>query len=168
MMARTLRQTMKIGVLGLVFMTTACADLLVENTNEPDRERALADALAIESLISGSFQTWWDIQQGRTTRYLDNMADVQLSNALNYGNWDAAYEPRKELINQPGYQWGYAIEDPFMIQNRALSAIRDGMVMVDGGAQIGVNGVDTPRLKAFAKFMPVSYTHLTLPTILRV
>jgi hypothetical protein len=158
MIARSLRQIVRVGLLGLTFLTTACADLLVDNTNEPDRERALADALAIESLISGSFQTWWDIQQGRTTRYLDNMADVQLNNALNYGNWDAAFEPRKELINQPGYQWGYAIEDPFMIQNRALSAIRDGMVMIDGGRQIGTNGADTPRLRAFAKFMQGLFT----------
>jgi hypothetical protein len=153
MIAVSLRQTLKAGALGLIVMTAACADLEVENPNEPDRDRALSDALAVESLIGGSFQTWWDIQQGRTTRYLDNMADVQLSNALNYGNWDAAHEPRKEVINQPGYQWGYAIEDPFMIQNRALSAIRDGMIIVKDGMQIGAGGADTPRLRAFAKFM---------------
>ena len=158
MTARTLRSSLKLGVLGLMFMTTACADLVVENTNEPDRDRALSDALAIESLISGSFQTWWDIQQGRTTRYLSNMADVSISNALNYGNWDAAFEPRKAIINQPGYQWGYAIEDPFMIQNRALSAIRDGVLVMDGGVQIGANGADTPRLRAFAKLMQGLFT----------
>jgi hypothetical protein len=153
-----LRQIVKVGTFGLIFTTTACADLAVENPNEPDRDRALADALAIESLIAGSFQTWWDIQQGRTTRYLDNMADVLLNNALNYGSWDAAHEPRKEVINQPGYQWGYAIEDPFMIQNRALSAVRDGMVIVKGGLQIGANGADTPRLRSFARLMQGLFT----------
>ncbi|MSR36234.1 MAG: hypothetical protein EXR95_06250 [Gemmatimonadetes bacterium] len=158
MTARTLRSSLKVGVLGLLFMTTACADLVVDNTNEPDRNRALSDALAVESLISGSFQTWWDIQQGRTTRYLSNMADVSLNDALNYGNWDAAFEPRKAIINQPGYQWGYAIEDPFMIQNRALSAIRDGVLVMDGGVQIGAAGADTQRLRAFAKLMQGLFT----------
>lgn len=158
MIARTLRSTTKLAVLGLTFLGAACADLGVTNDNEPDRDRALADPLAIESLIAGSFQTWWDIQQGRTTRYLSNMADVSLNNALNYGNWDAAYEPRKEVINQPGYQWGYAIEDPFMIQNRALAAIRDGMVVIKGGAQIGANGADTPRIRAFARFLEGLFT----------
>jgi hypothetical protein len=158
MMARRIQSAVKLGAFGLIVMTTACRDLAVDNENEPDRDRALADALAVESLIAGSFRTWWDIQQGRTTRYVDNMADVQLANALNYGNWDAAHEPRKEVINQPGYQWGYAVEDPFMIQNRALAAVRDGMVMIDGGLQIGVNGADTPRLRAFARLMQGLFT----------
>lgn len=158
MMARAFRSAMKVGVLSLVFMTTACADLVVDNTNEPDRERALSDALAIESLIAGSFQTWWDIQQGRTTRYLENAASVALNDALNYGNWDAAHEPRKAIINAPGYQWGYAIEDPFMIQNRALAGVREGMLMIKGGVRIGANGADTPRLQAFAKLMQGLFT----------
>jgi hypothetical protein len=158
MIAPSLRQIVKVGMCGLIFMTTACADLVVDNPNEPDRDRALADALAVESLISGSFRTWWDIQQGRTTRYLENMSSVNINDALNYGNWDAAHEPRKELINQPGYQWGYAVEDPFMIQNRALAAVRDGVLILDKGLQIGTAGADTRRLRAWAKLMQGLFT----------
>lgn len=158
MIPRLLRSPLKVGAIGWMLCTTACADLEVVNVNEPDRDRALSDALAVESLIAGSFRTWWDIQQGRTTRALSSMGDTHLSNANNYGNWDAAHEPRKAIINTPGYQWGYAIEDPFMIQNRALAAVRDGLLVIEGGVQIGANGADTPRLRAFAKLMQGLFT----------
>lgn len=146
---------MKVAVLAVSSAAVAaCMNLDVTNPNEPDRERALQDALAVESLVAGSFQTWWEITQGRAPgRFLGIAADTHTSTALNYGTWDAGYLPRKPLINLPGYQWGYPIEDPWNLLNRANAAIRDGLIMLDGGLPIGTNGADTPRLRAFGKFM---------------
>jgi hypothetical protein len=146
---------LKVAAVGLLAaFGAACMDLEVVNPNEPDRDRALRDALAVESLVAGSFQTWWDITQGRAPgRFLAIAADTHTSTALNYGTWDAGFLPRKPLINLPGYQWGYPIEDPWNFLNRANAAVRDGLIMVQGGLQIGANGADTPRLRAFGKFM---------------
>jgi hypothetical protein len=80
-------------------------------------------------------------------------SDTHAASALNYGAWDAGFLPRKPVINLPGYQWGYPIEDPWNLLNRANAAIRDGLVMIKSGLQIGTNGADTPRLRAFGKFM---------------
>ena len=37
----------------------ACGDLEVVNLNDPDRERAISTPTDVESLISGSFSSWW-------------------------------------------------------------------------------------------------------------
>jgi hypothetical protein len=147
-------RAVRVAALGLLAAGAACMDLDVANPNEPDRDRALRDALAVESLVAGSFQTWWEITQGRAPgRFLGIAADTYTNTALNYGAWDAGFLPRKPLINQPGYQWGYPIEDPWNFLNRANAAIRDGLMMVQNGLQIGADGADTPRLRAFGKFM---------------
>ena len=136
-----------------VLIGTGCKDLSVANPNEPDRGRALNDALAVESLIAGSFKTWWDMQQGPTTRWLSCAGQTTTSSALNYGSWDACWQPARPVPNQAGYVWGYAIEEPFLFVNRASAGIRDGLLMIKDGLKIGTNGADTPRLQAFAKFM---------------
>src|SRR5687768_11633789 len=65
-MMHTMRHSwLKVAAVSVtVLIGTACKDLSVANPNEPDRDRALNDALAVESLIAGSFKTWWDMQQG--------------------------------------------------------------------------------------------------------
>ena len=150
-----MKATLKRAVVGtMLLMSSACMDLDISNSNEPDRDRALADALAVESLIAGSFQTWWEITQGRAPgRFLAQASDTYTFSAANYGAWDAGYLPRKPVVNLPGYTWGYPIEDPWNLLNRANSAVRDGLLMIQGGLQIGTNGADTPRLRAFGKFM---------------
>jgi hypothetical protein len=154
-MGRRLQAALKILATSATLAAgAACADLDISNTNEPDRDRALADALAVESLIGGSFQTWWDVSQGNAPgRFLAQAGDTHTSASANHGTWDIGFEPRKPIVNLPGYQWGYPIEDPWNFLNRANAAIRDGLLMIQGGLQIGANGVDTPRLRAFGKFM---------------
>jgi hypothetical protein len=150
----TLCRVRSATVVGAVALTASGCDMAVVNPNEPDRERALADALAVESLVSGTFQTWWEHAQGAApSRFYSSAASVLSASALNYGNFDAGFLPRKPLINQPGYQWGYSIEDPWMFMYRSLASIRDGLLMVQGGLQIGAAGADTRRLRAFGRFM---------------
>lgn len=147
----TMRATLVAAALAVLAIGTGCADLGVANPNEPDRERALSDALAVQSLVSGSFQTWWDMTQGRAPgRMLANAAHTHESSSANHGTQDAGQLPPQAVVNQPGYQWGYPIEDPWNLLNRANAAIRDALLMVEAGLEIGN---DTPRLRAFAKFM---------------
>jgi hypothetical protein len=155
MTRRTVSRWRRNAVVGLMAAASAaCMDLNVMNPNEPDRDRALADELAIESLIAGSFQTWWEVKQGRAPgRFLAQAGDTHTSASLNHGTWDAGHLPRKAIVNLPGYQWGYPIEDPWNLLNRANAGIREGLMMMQGGLQIGVDGAGTPRLQAFGKFM---------------
>jgi hypothetical protein len=139
----------------LLLASGACVDLAVENLNAPDRDRALARAGDVEALISGTFRTWWNLQQGNAPGpAMSSMADEITGSQANYGFQDQGMEPAREIINQNAYQWGYWVYDPWLLTNRALASIRDGLQSIDQlGLQLGTAGQDNPRIEAFAKFM---------------
>ena len=147
---------MRATALAVVLLSTgACMDLDVTNVNEADRGRALAEAADVEALIAGTFRTWWNLQQGRAPGpAMASMADEQSMSRANYGSQDQGMEPGRAIINENAYQWGYWVYDPWLLTNRALASIRDGLQSIeDLNLQIGVNDRDGPRAQAFAKFM---------------
>src|SRR3990172_5895418 len=144
-----------LGTAAALLSTGACLDLGVANVNAPDRTRALSEARDVEALISGTFRTWWNRQQGNAPGpAMSAMADEITASQGNYGFQDQGMEPPREIINQTAYQWGYWVYDPWLLTNRALASMRDGLQWIDQlGLQIGTNGADNPRILAFAKFM---------------
>ena len=135
---------------------TACADLEVTNLNQPDRERAIATPGDVEALISGSFATWFGSANGGTCYpdcALSVAADAHTSSWGNWGMRDAGEEPRKAFNNEPSYSYNNVAETPWGRHYASLAAIRDGMLAIEGGLQIGQGGADTQRAIAFAKFM---------------
>lgn len=151
-MAKTVRG---LALAAALVSTGACVDLGVANVDAPDRERALSEAGDVEALISGTFRTWWDLQQGQGPGpALSSMADEITGSQANFGFQDQGMEPPRPIINQTAYQWGYWVYDPWLLTNRALASIRDGLQSIAQlGLQLGDNGADNPRILAFAKFM---------------
>ena len=145
------------GAVSLVGVS-AC-ELEVVNPNEPDRDRALSEPGDIESLIAGTYSTWWDQMHGAgdelaMVRALSSAAEVLSSAAANHFASDNNQQPRINLTNAIGYQWGRSLRAPWMELNQALAAIRDGVQVVeDSNLEIGAGGADTPRTLAFAKLM---------------
>lgn len=138
----------------LIAGAAGCMNLEVSNLNSPDRDRALSSGQDVEALISGTFRTWWDLQQGRAPGpALASAADEHSPAAANYGHWDTGQEPRIPVVNISDYTWNYYVNDPWFLLNRALASLRDALQSIEGGVQVGANGVDTPRALAFAKFM---------------
>lgn len=141
----------------VLVVTAACADLEVKNLNEPDRERALATPGDVETLISGTFWTWYRVEarigdgpSGATSV----MADQHTSSWGNQMMKDSSQEPRVwALQNDPSYGYSYVVEDPWFFSYRILASIRDGLISLDAGLEIGDGGVNTPRARAFARFM---------------
>jgi len=153
-MSRT--KKVSVGVAATLLMAmSACLDLNVVNVNEPDRDRALSQAKDVESLISGTFRTWWRLQQGDAPGpAMSSMADELSQSQGNYGFQDQGQEPPTAIINETAYQWGYWVYDPWLLTNRALASIRNGLEAIeDQDLQIGTNGADNPRALAFAKLM---------------
>lgn len=144
-----------LGVSGLVMLAvTACADLEVVNLNDPDRERALATAGDVESLISGSFRTYSQREQSYTNANpLIVAADVGTASWGNFGMMDISSEPRAALNNSPSYGYSSMIESVYGSMYSALAAVRDGIIAIDGGLEIGDNGEDNARAMFFAKFI---------------
>lgn len=142
----------------LMFTATACADLEVINQNDPDRERALASARDVESLISGGFQQWWRVTQetisgsgGGPSMALSVAADAHSSSWGNFGMRDMGWEPRKAWNNEPSYGSGYISTNAWRRSYRALAAIRDGFLAIEGGLRIQEEDGpdDTDRAVAF-------------------
>jgi len=146
---------MRIAVAAGLLLAVAACDLEVTNVNAADRSRALASAGDVESLISGTFRTWWDLQQGNSPGpAMSSMADEISGSQANYGFQDQGLEPPTPIVNETAYQWGYWVYDPWLLSNRALASIRDGLQSIaDQDLKIGNNGEDNPRALAFAKLM---------------
>jgi hypothetical protein len=134
----------------------ACSDLAVTNLNEPERDRALASGADVESLISGQYRTYWNLAQGSgdydgsAAAALDALAESIVSNSGNDGTQDAGNLPAAAIPNIVGYRWGRAFREPWLTQNRGLSAIRVGIRAIE---ELSLSISDGPRLDAFAKLM---------------
>jgi hypothetical protein len=140
-----------------LLVTAACADLNVENLNDPDRERALATPGDVETLISGTFRRWWitvtDI--GNTpSNAMSVMADQHSSSWGNASMKESSQEPRIwEFNNDPAYGYSYVNEEPWYDSYTVLASVRDGILSIEGGVDIGDAGADNHRAVAFGKFM---------------
>ncbi len=130
----------------------ACQQLDVTNVNEPDEERSLASAGDVEALIGGSIGTWFTIHNQWGIEPLGVMADALTCSWGNYGMRDMSSEPRIAYLNSTSYTYRRSIEDPWYQCYRAISSANDGLRAIAGGLAIG-GGKDTPRAKAFAKFV---------------
>lgn len=143
---------------------TACADLEVTNLDQPDRERAISTPGDVEALIVGSFQTWWaGTHYSWPSSALSVAADAHTSSWGNWGMRDSGEEPRRPYNNEPSYNNNNIAETPWGSYYGALAAIRDGLLAIEGGIEIGLNGADTQRAIAFGRMVQgLSHAYLAL------
>lgn len=144
-----------LAVAGMVALTSsACVDLEVTNLNAPDRERALSTPGDVEALITGAYRTWWFSQHGWAPGpALGVGADQHTSSWGNFMMKDFGSEPRAAISNSSSYGYSYVVESPYFNAYAALAAVRDGILAIDGGLEIGEDGEDTQRALAMAKFI---------------
>ena len=138
----------------LMFGLTACQDLSVENPNNPDRTKALASPQDVEKLASDTFTDYWaSMQWSATSMPWSTIADEISSSWANWGMRDMSSEPRIAWNNDPAYNREEMTEDPWFRSYGCISNAADALIAVEGNEQRYQNaGVDTNRLKAFAKF----------------
>lgn len=140
----------------VALMGAACADLEVENLNDPDRERAINTPADVEALISGSFRPWHRSNFHyfySSAPMMSVMADDHTATWGNFGMNDGSREPREPINNDPSYGYSYVVEQAWTQSYRALSGIRDGLIAIEGGVEIGDGGEDTHRAITFARLM---------------
>lgn len=150
---RIMRTLALTGVLALA--GAGCADLEVTNLNQPDRQRAISTPGDVESLIVGSMNTWWNMSytSWEPIMTFTTMADETSSSWGNFGMKDLSSEPRAAFINTPSYGERDVATDPWNRNYRTLAAVRDGLIAIEGGVEIGTDGQDTERAVAFGKMM---------------
>ena len=137
--------------LALIF--SSCQDesfLDTENLNQPDESRALASSADVEALIKGSVISYFASHDYGGYEHLLVSSDVMTCSWGNAMMKLSSSEPRVELPNTTTYSYAYAIENNWYRMYRAISSANDGIRAIDGGMQIGENGADNERAKAFA------------------
>lgn len=149
-----LRRVTVIASLALFAAASGCADLDVTNPNAPDRDRALATAGDVESLVAGSFHTWWTTNEAHFGPiFFLSAASFQHSGwPANFGTVEYSAFPRGELTNSTADEFYGNIAYVWEQNYSALSAIRDGLGAVEDNPDLAED-LDVQRLRAYGKFV---------------
>jgi hypothetical protein len=142
----------------LLVGAVGCADLDVENPNEPDAKRALTTAGDVESLIAGSFAQWWQAN----ARYegpsflLSAMSFQHSAWPANAGVYFYGGLPRPSIQNnQVHSEYGNAVEWAWTRNYKALSAVAAGLRAIDTDPSIAsaLGASAVARARAFGRFV---------------
>jgi len=133
---------------------SACQELAVDNLNNPDRTKALASPADVEKLASDTFTNYWGANQWSSRSMpWSTVADEISSSWANWGMRDMSSEPRIAWNNDPAYAREEFTESTWFGSYGCISNASDELIAGEGNeALFESEGVDTNRLKAFAKF----------------
>jgi hypothetical protein len=166
METRTMRQLGKLVPLAAVLLATGCVDLDVTNPNNPDRDRVLANAGDVESLISTSFQGYYNnAAQTNPSIPTSAMAESLTGGFFDFAVFDVTGIPRTVWDNSALNTRGFVARAPWDRLYTVISNVNDGLTAIDGGLVItGAGGADnTARARAFGKFVQgISHAYIAL------
>lgn len=152
---RYLRNLSVLAVLGL-FVASGCADLDVTNPNAADRERALATPGDVESLVAGTFHTWWTVTHNAFAPgplMFVSAASFQHSCwPANAGCVEYSSFPRGELVNSTSDQFYANMANIWDETYSALSAVSKGLRAAEDDPSVA-EAIDVTRLRAYGKFV---------------
>ncbi|MGH7459933.1 MAG: RagB/SusD family nutrient uptake outer membrane protein [Longimicrobiales bacterium] len=141
----------------LALVGSGCQDLVVENTNQPDRRRALGQPDAIELLVSSAYPRFYNRIYRGTAGYIPlPMTGDEATNSDNTsGGRDLSVIPRLPYDNNPVNtdQYGLASNfwndfyEVFANATDALKVINGGLVITSGEPPVD----NTQRVRVFGK-----------------
>ena len=150
----------------------ACADLVVPNTNTPDRGRALATPGDVESLVAGGYKSWYggeEWQQATTAGspgfIFSTQSFMWSSTAANQGSHEYSQIPRVPIQNSATHQEYVFISTAWQRHYRALASVSDGLRTIDSDTSVsnGLGAARVLRARIFAKFVQgISHGSLAL------
>ena len=150
-------------VFGVLAAAAGCQDLAVPNTNDPDRDRALANPADVEALAGAQFLVFFNRLVNRTAVYnpVPLIADEMSGTYANDGALEGSSEPRVEFNNRSDADIASMSIFPYrefnsMVAsgNEVLNVIDDGLVIETPSTGVGSALTDnTVRTQAFAHFV---------------
>ena len=143
-----------IFALTLLLTTTGCADLLVDNTNDPDRERALSEPADVQSLLQGATSDLISGMTGRPGAHIGLWADQATSTNNFISLWAFSDEGRRRYNNRTTNPDLGVTSVPWNSFNSTISSANTVLALIEtDGLEIVINGVDeTERTRAAAYF----------------
>ena len=131
--------TTRIFRMGFVFGALAagigCQDLTVPNTNDPDRDRALANAADVEALAGAQFLVFFNRLVSRTAVYnpVPLIADEMSGTYANDGALEGSSEPRVEFNNNSEADISAMSIFPYREFNSMVASGNDVLNVIDDG-----------------------------------
>ena len=136
------------------FATSACVDLDVANPNDADAQRALRTAGDVESLIAGSYVTWWNAS-GSTNGIAPILMTVAYGNsatAANFGMVEFSGWPKVPVHYLPANVYYGQFQYSWIQHYRAVSAVVDGLVAIETGT-VKLEAAAEARAKAYGYYV---------------
>jgi starch-binding outer membrane protein, SusD/RagB family len=145
-------------ILTMGLLTFGCADLVVENLNEPDSSKALANPDDLTSLAGGAFRTLHNAMQEYDGPALSMvvMADQGTCSWGNAAMNDLSHEPRTDtrMVNSLTYAYFPIIRVFWEDSYASISAVNDVLRAIEEkGIQMGEGGADTEMVRAWSYFV---------------
>ena len=153
---RILNRPFAAAALAVVLVFSGCQDesfLDTTNINQPDESRALGSPSDVESLVKGAAVSYFAAHDYGGYEHLLVSSDVMTCSWGNALMKESSSEPRVALPNTTSHSYSYAIENNWYRMYRSISSANDGLRAIEGGMQIGDDGANNPRVKAFAKLI---------------
>jgi hypothetical protein len=141
-----------------------CLDLTVQNENNPDRVRATNTPGDVQALIAGTFQRFWPFVYGTSPTIMLGAMGYEFSTPfLCFAGQPHEKEPRPAWNNSSSFTDAGVSSNTWLGLFGIISLANDGLKALDRGVQIGTNGADNSRARAFAKLMQgVGHGYLAL------
>jgi hypothetical protein len=177
---RVVRQGVRRAVQALaaaaVLAAVGCRDLALENLNQPDRGRALAEPADVQNLIGSTFVRYFQgihsLSGTHDVSYQAYLMPAVGNETVTHILYGGASEivgsfPRAMLRNEPSMPAQLDPTGPlpaWRYLHEVVSSANEGLQAIDGGMRFMVAGRDeTMRAKAFAKFMQgLAWGHMAI------
>jgi len=149
-----MKNTIKIVI--IIFITASlstCADLDIENYNDPNTEDVLSDPEGVEALAGGLFNVWFNSEQhnfGSPGPAMWVMSDWGTVTFANYATKDMSEEPRIPMNNTSAYGYHATIRNYWQRMYSVVTTANNVVKAIDEGMEIGGN---TMMVKGMGYFM---------------
>ena len=161
-----MNRILTVGAAGVALIgIAACQDLNVPNTNDPDRNRALANPADVEALVGSQFLVFFNRLTNRTAVYnpVPLMADEMTGTYANDGSLEISSEPRVEFNNNSEGLVFAMSTFPYKEFNSMVASANDVLNAIDDGlvieTQLGTGRIPTQladntfRTQVFSHFI---------------
>lgn len=140
-------------IIALLFSLASChKDLDVEYLNLPDSETALKNPEDVYNIAKSGFYNWFMTMNSSISPRMAMWvaADQGTCSWANSGMYHLSDEPRTPFNNNVSYTYANIFETYYEDMYAVLSQMNDVLAKLDEGMELGYNGADTKKVRAYS------------------
>lgn len=129
-----------------------CADLQVDNLNEPDRETVVSNPDDLQGVLQGAYGNWAWVSGSPTLMSMEVASEWATGTVANWWVNNAGHRPAEAFPNDPTASYNDVLEWPWEDYNAALASANIVVGGLDDGASVG-SEADNEALRAAGHLM---------------